>query len=85
MSGKYHLVLVMAKSADLRRYFSGLSFYEWLVTLGQEVDHIWARKWTVSTWIFACIRYATILDSITQIWPTSSYKVSSLFYVSVET
>ncbi len=32
--GKYHLVLVPIKSADLRRYFSGLSFYEWRITLG---------------------------------------------------
>ncbi|KAI0083648.1 hypothetical protein BDY19DRAFT_976757 [Irpex rosettiformis] len=43
--------------------------YEWLTTFDQEVNHIWARKWTLSTFIFLCSRYATLLMIIIQLLP----------------
>ncbi|KAI0799586.1 hypothetical protein BC629DRAFT_1496967 [Irpex lacteus] len=47
--------------------------YEWLITLSQEIDHIWARRWTLSTWIFASIRYSTFLFAVMQLLPSSNY------------
>ncbi|KAI0085171.1 hypothetical protein BDY19DRAFT_909283 [Irpex rosettiformis] len=48
-----------------------LAFYcfEWLVTFDQEVTHIWARKWSLSTWVFAINRHVTLLAVILQILP----------------
>ncbi|KAI0684057.1 hypothetical protein BC835DRAFT_1294107, partial [Cytidiella melzeri] len=34
--------------------------FEWFVTVVQEVEHIWVKNWTLSTWIFAVNRYATM-------------------------
>ena len=65
------LELLTANGSELALYC-----YEWFITLGQELTHIWAQKWTVSTWIFAASRYATLLDVIVLLLPASDYIVS---------
>ena len=52
--------------------------YEWLVTLDQEIKHIWAQPWTLSTWIFVASRYATIIMAIIQVTPIWSYVVRTI-------
>ncbi|KAI0804530.1 hypothetical protein BC629DRAFT_1590792 [Irpex lacteus] len=54
---------------------TALYCYEMLVTFDQEVDHIWTRKWTMSTWIFAINRYATLFNMVLSIVPTPNYTV----------
>ena len=39
-------------------------FYEHGITLGDEIDHIWKRRWTGATLLFMLNRYATLLKSI---------------------
>lgn len=54
-------------------FIIALYCYDWLVTLDQEGEHIWGRKWNLSTWIFAGIRYTTLLLAIIQcLNPTSN-------------
>lgn len=52
--------------------------YEWVTTLDQEVNHIWARKWTLSTWIFVVNRYGSLLLAFQPFIPAWSYKVRTL-------
>lgn len=49
-----------------------LYIYEWMVTLDQEIYHIWARKWTFSTCIFAVNRYSALLIVIIGFSPAAS-------------
>ncbi|KAI0705217.1 hypothetical protein BC835DRAFT_1459262 [Cytidiella melzeri] len=46
--------------------------YEWLVTFDQEIKYIWAKGWTLSTWIFAVNRYASLIFAVGKIWPTTN-------------
>ncbi|KAI0704975.1 hypothetical protein BC835DRAFT_1261773 [Cytidiella melzeri] len=46
--------------------------YEWMVTLEQEVKYIWAQRWTLSTWIFAVNRYATLLFAVVSVIPPTA-------------
>ncbi|KAI0769560.1 hypothetical protein BC629DRAFT_1442239 [Irpex lacteus] len=39
-------------------------FYECVITLCEEVNVIWRRKWTTMTWIYAITRYSTLLLNI---------------------
>ncbi|KAI0084028.1 hypothetical protein BDY19DRAFT_910114 [Irpex rosettiformis] len=50
-----------------------LCWYEWFVTLDQEIKHIWTRKWTISTWVFAVNRYATMFLVVLQLLPTPNH------------
>ncbi|KAI0804519.1 hypothetical protein BC629DRAFT_1663271 [Irpex lacteus] len=43
--------------------------YEWLITIDQEFQHIWFRRWSLSTWVFVMNRYATLLDCILDMLP----------------
>ncbi|KAI0685329.1 hypothetical protein BC835DRAFT_1290468 [Cytidiella melzeri] len=49
---------------------SALYSFEWLVTLDQEVKYIWTTKWTLSTWIFAVNRYASLVYAVGLVSPT---------------
>ncbi|KAI0777959.1 hypothetical protein BC629DRAFT_1594680 [Irpex lacteus] len=56
---------------------AALYYYEWLVTFDQEITHIWARRWTVATWIFALNRYSTFFDLLGHLLPTTNeYEIS---------
>ncbi|KAI0687826.1 hypothetical protein BC835DRAFT_1419660 [Cytidiella melzeri] len=43
---------------------TALYCFDWLVTLDQEAKYIWAKRWTLSTWVFAINRYASLLYAI---------------------
>ncbi len=52
--------------------------YEWLVTLNHEVNHVWLQKWSLSTWMFACTRYSTLVLNFLQISPAAHGSTVSL-------
>ena len=52
--------------------------YEWMITFDREIDRIWRRKWTLSTWVFVITRYAGLLDVILQQLPAINLTVSEL-------
>ncbi|KAI0085471.1 hypothetical protein BDY19DRAFT_996814 [Irpex rosettiformis] len=60
-----------------RAIVASAAFYcfEWLITMDQEAEHIWARKWSLSTLIFAGSRYATLLLLISELTPAPSRAV----------
>jgi hypothetical protein len=55
---------------------TALYFYEYLITLDQEINHIWAKRWSFSTLIFAINRYATLGLAFWGLLGTPSYTVS---------
>jgi hypothetical protein len=62
---------------------TALYFYEYLVTLDQEINHIWAKTWSLTTLIFAINRYATLALAFWGLLDAPSYAVSiSLVYVT---
>ncbi|KAI0769502.1 hypothetical protein BC629DRAFT_785704 [Irpex lacteus] len=46
-----------------------LFLYEYITTLSEEVDVIWCRKWTATTWLYALTCYSTVLDQIVFLIP----------------
>lgn len=53
-----------------------LYLFECCITLSQEVDTIWCRRWSLMTWVYALTRYATALLCIWTIIPVGSLEVS---------
>ena len=54
--------------------------YDQLITLSDEVEHVWKRKWTGATLLFFLNRYATLFKTIVGFainW-ASSVRVSSI-------
>lgn len=49
--------------------------YDWLITIDQEFQHIWFRRWSLSTWVFVMNRYATLLDCILDMLPVPNASV----------
>ncbi len=39
-------------------------FYDCVITLCEEVNVVWRRKWTTMTWIYTLTRYSTLLLNI---------------------
>lgn len=70
-------VLAHNLTSSLTRATSALYCYEWFITFDQEVNHVWTRKWSLSTWIFAVNRYATLFDTLLQVFPSPSRAVRS--------
>ncbi|KAI0766078.1 hypothetical protein BC629DRAFT_1442830 [Irpex lacteus] len=56
---------------------TALYCYEWLVTLAEEKERIWAKKWTFFNWIFALNRYAMLFSMILSVWPARSHSAGS--------
>ena len=55
--------------------------FEWLITLEQEVEQIWAtRRWTISTWIFAGNRYSVLLFLVLELVPVPNRPVRASWY-----
>jgi hypothetical protein len=50
------------------------------MTLNQEINHIWAKKWSVSTLIFAVNRYVTFALALTDAPRGISHTVSITIY-----
>ena len=51
-----------------------------MITFDREIDRIWRRKWTLSTWVFVITRYAGLLDVILQQLPAMNLTVSELLH-----
>lgn len=51
---------------------TALVFFEYLITLNDEVDLLWKRKWNAATWIFLFNRYLLIATVVSSITPYSS-------------
>ncbi|KAI0769534.1 hypothetical protein BC629DRAFT_1533929 [Irpex lacteus] len=62
-NGKSH---VDSRAVRLLSHMSALVLflYDSIVTLCEEIDIIWRRKWTAMTWLFAFTRYVAIVDII---------------------
>jgi hypothetical protein len=43
---------------------TALYSYEYIITLEQEINHIWAKKWSLTTLIFVVNRYMAFLVAI---------------------
>lgn len=57
-----------------------LFLYDSIITLFQEVNVIWCRRWTATTWLYAFTRYSMVLDVILHIAPTKSLLVSRILH-----
>jgi hypothetical protein len=59
---------------------TALFAYEYIVTLDQEINHIWAKKWSFSTLIFAVNRYISLFLVIVSTLSATTYTVSVVLY-----
>lgn len=50
------------------------------MTLDQEINHIWAKKWSLSTVIFVVNRYVALGLAILAVLSDQSYAVSIALY-----
>jgi hypothetical protein len=67
----------MASFAD--KFYTALYVYEFVITIAQEVDAVWARKWTLSTWIFAVNRYSYLIYAVGIVAiPSNNFQVNFL-------
>lgn len=41
-----------------------LFLFDCLITLSQEIDVLWGRKWTATTWLYMLTRYNTVIRQI---------------------
>jgi hypothetical protein len=55
--------------------YTALYAYDCLVTIGQEVNSIWARKWTLTTWIYVVNRYVSLFSIFFNFVEPTDYKV----------
>ena len=46
--------------------------YEWIVTLDQERNIVWGKKWSYGTWLFVVTRYTMLATAIYQQAPTTA-------------
>lgn len=53
-----------------------LFLFECIITVSQEVGVIWQRKWTAITWLYAVMRYSTIMDQMDLLTPVWNLMVS---------
>ncbi|KAI0769498.1 hypothetical protein BC629DRAFT_1680760 [Irpex lacteus] len=68
-----------------RLHLPVLFFYDYVITLSQEVDVIWRRKWTATTWLYLLTRYSTIVDQIIVLIPPWNSSVSSAYQAFLRT
>jgi hypothetical protein len=65
----------MASFAD--KFYTALYVYDFIITIAQEVDAVWTRKWTLSTWIFAVNRYCYLVYAVGLIAsPSNNFQVN---------
>jgi hypothetical protein len=81
-----HMCLLCSDQFMFTFRMAALYSYEYITTLDQEINHIWAKKWSLSTMIFAVNRYvALILQSYLVLGPvtdnTVSIKISNLLSI----
>ncbi|THG93861.1 hypothetical protein EW026_g7488 [Hermanssonia centrifuga] len=71
--------IIAAFQADLTGTFAIVSMtaliaYEYIMTIDQEVEMIWRRKWTLVTWLFMANRYITIAFIIWEASPLTAQR-----------
>lgn len=49
-----------------------LVFYDHLITFKYEIEFLWRRKWSTSTWIFVYNRYSVIAEILFEVVPIDS-------------
>lgn len=88
--GSYLLYVAAGKYGSDRRHISADKFdrniamyiYDCTLTMGQEIRNIWARKWNLSTWVYAANRYSSLLNIIFTITlPTYSIQVCVVLHL----
>ncbi len=57
-------------------FLAVLFLFDYVITLSQEVDVIWRRKWNTTTWLYALTRYSLIVDVIVLLVPIWNSVVS---------
>lgn len=55
-----------------------LFLFDCTITLSQEIDVIWARKWTTTTWLYAIMRYSLAVDVIGCVMPVWTSEVGGV-------
>ncbi|KAI0086575.1 hypothetical protein BDY19DRAFT_351324 [Irpex rosettiformis] len=56
---------------------NAMYIFECILIFPQEVNAIWARKWSTTTWLYVSARYTSLLYAILVLCPVSDYEVSS--------
>ncbi|THG97755.1 hypothetical protein EW026_g4307 [Hermanssonia centrifuga] len=69
--------LVAALQAEVNANYlifgtTALTAYEYVITIKQEVNMVWRRKWILTTWIFMANRYLLIGNMLLAVIPTTS-------------
>lgn len=67
----FHTVLSLMST-----WAAALVAYEYMITIRQEVETMWMRKWTAATWLFLVNRYLMITYTVIQGIPTYTSLVS---------
>lgn len=57
-------------------YLSALFIFDFVITLSQEIDVIWKRKWNATTWLYALTHYGTLIDQLNLLAPVWNVVVS---------
>lgn len=67
-------------------YLPALFLFDCMITISQEVDVIWRRKWTATTWLYVLTRYGTVIDQVNILIPSWNFVVSyRVSYIPYET
>ncbi|KAI0769495.1 hypothetical protein BC629DRAFT_1292030, partial [Irpex lacteus] len=51
-------------------YLLVLFLFDSIITISQEVDVIWRRKWTATTWLYVLTRHGTVIDQVIVLIPS---------------
>lgn len=66
-------------------FLAVLILFDCGITLSQEVDVIWARKWNATTWLYVLTRYSTVVNTIILLIPAWNFVVSQVHYALCHT
>lgn len=69
-------MLFYATLSLIKTWVAALVAYEYMITIRQEVETMWMRKWTAATWLFLVNRYLMITYTVIQGIPTYTSLVS---------
>ena len=72
-------ISILKQTTDSFRILAAMTAYEYLITVGKEVDMIHRRKWSATTWLFVLNRYVLLASAILAVVPVGSFSVSLQF------
>ena len=55
--------------------------YEWIITVGEEIDLFWTKKKSMATALFLLNRYAALTYALSDFYSPTSTKVSSTSFI----